>query len=586
MGIIGRFDRRNARNGIRLKHRHYPKHRMATHTSRNIPSPLPSQMKPYEPLSVQFQPGKHICVDAATSTIMRQEVEEILQSSSNHSCTALSMANALAQSQACLESHSKVNKEHNGLSLNKFLRKSGQGGVSVGEDSSKKAKRSRWQSRVKRNFSIFSGSFLSSRSRENDSIRLRYEWIGALNRLEKCSSSRDKIVTSWDEAKNILEDVINFPPVSEVRNLETNADPSSIEKKHREKLESEIEIVQENINTLSVSSLKWKQIGSYPDQRQLLNKSDDKGKSGGKEDLDTLIQKEAIEKADLYFNARIRTAAALNEALREKNDFVKKLEERKNAKNAEQRALSLLQTLTDDDRVIVEDAIHGFGNSHEVIARSGTDSVQRASMHTLKPGMWLNDEIIHYFYVMLAKRDEELCQNDPSRKRSHFFKSFFITKLLNEGNPSCDGEYEYKNVKRWSKKVPGKDIFELDKILFPINMGNMHWICAAIFMNEKRIQIFDSMGSSGTRYLDALFNYIQDEHIDKKKTPLPDADAWELVPTQGDTPRQTNGFDCGVFTCMFADFLSKDTALVFSQKHISQCRERIALSIMKGKAIM
>lgn len=46
------------------------------------------------------------------------------------------------------------------------------------------------------------------------------------------------------------------------------------------------------------------------------------------------------------------------------------------------------------------------------------------------------------------------------------------------------------------------------------------------------------------------------------------------------------GYDCGVFTCMFADFLSKDTPLLFTQEHINQCRERIALSIMNGKAIM
>eukprot|EP00536_Pseudo-nitzschia_multiseries_P008221 jgi/Psemu1/257011/estExt_Genewise1Plus.C_2060009 len=245
-----------------------------------------------------------------------------------------------------------------------------------------------------------------------------------------------------------------------------------------------------------------------------------------------------------------------------------------------------MRTLNDDEREIVQNAVHGRGNGGEIIAQVGADSVQRASMRTLQPGMWLNDEIVHYFYLMLAKRDEELCINDTSRKRSHFFKSFFITKLLNEGNSSCDGKYEYRNVKRWSKKVPGKDIFQLDKILFPINMDNMHWICAAIFMEGKKIEVFDSMGSSGNRYLHALFRYVQDEHLDKKKSPLPDADEWELIPTQGSTPRQTNAYDCGVFTCMFADFLSKDTALVFSQQHINQCRERIALSIMKGKAIM
>jgi Ulp1 family protease len=70
---------------------------------------------------------------------------------------------------------------------------------------------------------------------------------------------------------------------------------------------------------------------------------------------------------------------------------------------------------------------------------------------------WLNDEVIHYFLIMLANRDEEMCRNDPNRKRSHFFKSFFITKLLNEGhaNPAMDGKYQYTNVKRWSKQVPG-----------------------------------------------------------------------------------------------------------------------------------
>jgi hypothetical protein len=37
---------------------------------------------------------------------------------------------------------------------------------------------------------------------------------------------------------------------------------------------------------------------------------------------------------------------------------------------------------------------------------------------------------------------------------------------------------------------------------------------------------------------------------------------------------------------MFADFLSQDWPLVFSQEHITQCRERIALSILSGSAIM
>jgi sentrin-specific protease 1 len=96
---------------------------------------------------------------------------------------------------------------------------------------------------------------------------------------------------------------------------------------------------------------------------------------------------------------------------------------------------------------------------------------------------------------MLAQRDKDLCAEDPSRKRSHFFKSFFMTKLLNEGHATRSGMYEYSNVKRWSKKVPGKDIFGLEMIFFPINVSQSHWVCAVAFMQEKRIQFYDSMVS-------------------------------------------------------------------------------------------
>ena len=384
---------------------------------------------------------------------------------------------------------------------------------------------------------------ISPRKADKESMKSRYQWVGALNRLEKCPSSRDKFISTWEEAKESLEDVLRFPPPEDqARIIETSRTPipTSIKEDAFENLETAIENVQDNIQTLMVSNRKWKQLESYPSTAKF-GVTEKEGYKGEEDELlETLKKKESIEKADLFFNARIRTAEDMANQL-QKSEAVRELEKRRIAVEARKRAASLMRALNEDEREIVESAIHGHGHGDEVIAQVGADSVLRASMQTLKPGMWLNDEIIHYFYLMLAKRDEELCKNDPSRKRSHFFKSFFITKLLNEGNASCDGKYEYRNVKRWSKKVPGKDIFNLDKILFPINMGNMHWICAAIFMKDKRIEVYDSMGSSGGRYLEALFNYIQDEHMDKKKSPLPDVDSWQLVPTQRDTPRQTNG---------------------------------------------
>ena len=48
------------------------------------------------------------------------------------------------------------------------------------------------------------------------------------------------------------------------------------------------------------------------------------------------------------------------------------------------------------------------------------------------------------------------------------------------------------------------DIFDRDKIFCPVNLGNTHWCMAVIFMQEKRIQYYDSMGGQGWKYLNGL----------------------------------------------------------------------------------
>lgn len=200
-------------------------------------------------------------------------------------------------------------------------------------------------------------------------------------------------------------------------------------------------------------------------------------------------------------------------------------------KGAKGRATSLIWGLTEEELTIVTKAINGEGADEEVVAQIDNKSVQRHLMRCLQPGEWLNDEVIDYFFVLLAKRDEELCHQDSQRKPCHFFKSLFMTMLFNPEN----------KVERWSENVKGKDIFELSKIFFPIKKNQMHWLCAVAFMDEKRIQIYDSLGSTGMYFLENIFRYIQDEHLEKKKTTLPDVDQWKLVPCAEDTPSQHNG---------------------------------------------
>ena len=119
-------------------------------------------------------------------------------------------------------------------------------------------------------------------------------------------------------------------------------------------------------------------------------------------------------------------------------------------------AADLLRALSHDDVARIESAMFD-GPSYEVLWKGDDQlSCRRRSLQTLAPGTWLDDDIIHSYLHLLSVRDAQLCSDDSTRKRSHFFKSFFTTLLLSIGHNSEPGEYCYKNVRRWSEKVPGE----------------------------------------------------------------------------------------------------------------------------------
>ena len=50
----------------------------------------------------------------------------------------------------------------------------------------------------------------------------------------------------------------------------------------------------------------------------------------------------------------------------------------------------------------------------------------------------------------------------------------------------------------------------------PVHVGQMHWCLAVIFVQEKKIQYYDSMAGSGRGLLDNLLKYLVDEAKHKK----------------------------------------------------------------------
>lgn len=221
--------------------------------------------------------------------------------------------------------------------------------------------------------------------------------------------------------------------------------------------------------------------------------------------------------------------------------------------------------LCDEDESRVCEALHPHP-ADEVLVEAFNVKITRNLLNALDGRQWLNDEVIN-FYMELIK--DRAAKSEGRLPRVHAMNTFFYPKLAQQG---------YKSVRRWTKKV---DIFACDLVFYPIHLG-IHWTLAAIDLRVKEIRYYDSMGDDNQACLLHLRNYLEHEHLDKKKAAYDTSD-WKLISTERDVPQQLNGSDCGVFACIFAEFLSRDAMLDFTQDDITLLRRVIALEILNCK---
>ncbi|KAF7459003.1 Ulp1 protease family, C-terminal catalytic domain-containing protein [Cryptosporidium felis] len=206
----------------------------------------------------------------------------------------------------------------------------------------------------------------------------------------------------------------------------------------------------------------------------------------------------------------------------------------------------------------------------------------------LRPQKWLNDELINFYFSMLQERNDRRSSSSKLKFKVWHWNTFFYSKLAN-GEAGGSG-YCYKNVSRWTqrKKI---DLFDYDLILIPININNVHWTLGAVNLKLGYIQYFDSLGGSfqdhiGCRkmsdsFYENLNRYIQDEHLDKRKSEFPKKlEHFRIF--KEPVPQQNNGSDCGVFTCMFAECLSDNRSFDFDPERIDEIREIMLIECIKN----
>ena len=118
-----------------------------------------------------------------------------------------------------------------------------------------------------------------------------------------------------------------------------------------------------------------------------------------------------------------------------------------------------------------------------------------------------------------------------------------------------------------------------------INIVNGHCTLIVVNMYTKKMWYLDSCSGPGTRYVDVMRRYMQDEYRSQKKEDMSvaDVDKWNKSTTTDPSqqvPQQHNSKDCGAFVCMFSFALTNRLPVeFFTQKYIPFFRRHIALSI-------
>ena len=132
-------------------------------------------------------------------------------------------------------------------------------------------------------------------------------------------------------------------------------------------------------------------------------------------------------------------------------------------------------------------------------------SVSFESLVRLKNNTFLGDEIINAYASMFNKRQVMKRSKKEEHRPAHMFGTHFIGNLCFEGG---NQKFVVTKNEKWmhKKRVPVKsragreraetgamDIFKCDKLFFPMNEGNLHWVFYSINPNSLRQEFYDSM---------------------------------------------------------------------------------------------
>ncbi|ERS95014.1 uncharacterized protein SPSK_01496 [Sporothrix schenckii 1099-18] len=267
---------------------------------------------------------------------------------------------------------------------------------------------------------------------------------------------------------------------------------------------------------------------------------------------------------------------ATQEAARLKREAeIRRKEEEEIAKRSGLRppARQVISSLSDSWHSRVNSAVCADPNKDIAKSPEGTILRRNDFKTVVSKSEWLNDEIVNGSLLHLANYiNGKVGITNPKMQtpKCHAFTSFFWKPLSTKGAAGTE---------RWMKRVgvTRDNFLKIDTILIPICEHN-HWTLVVVRPGRTTITHMDSLRNKGAgrrEVTDTVMRWVRELLKDKF------SDKWHVQ--HYDSPRQTNGWDCGVHTITNALFLSLGLdPSYYKAVEMPLQRDRIAATLING----
>ena len=222
-------------------------------------------------------------------------------------------------------------------------------------------------------------------------------------------------------------------------------------------------------------------------------------------------------------------------------------------KQAESRERGLKRVVRDIHR----------GNPNEVIA-TNLLNLTKGDFRSLSKKNYLNDKIVDDYMSLIQKRNKYVEELPDVYTVTVFLYKMLQAQGLEEG---------MRQTQSWFKEDQRKK----DLIIFPVHEGQ-HWSLVVVDIKRKSVDYYDSIrGSRKSSPAPRVLKTFMETYYRWKGQEV------QFSTKRKEVPVQTNGVDCGVFTCQYAESVARGAFIEFTQKDIDHIRVVMMEELVEGR---